>query len=339
MGNASKNGRYLGHLQREDPLYEYLQSQIAPQLGLHIPDACYRVFRFTDSQNVYLYEEKGGTVRWVAKFFKSWDPQHACRKGETEFNNLTFLRRLGFCNRPHYVVRPFGFNPSIDNVLVVEYLEGDSVSAVIDDAIHCGMVDRLFRKLKALACFLAVFHCRTAGEWSVDFRESLYYTARVLRSLEERWGLDRQCSDRLWSLGERWLQRSFMWEEPSVLVHGDATPSNFLFGKGMDVMAIDLERMQWADPVFDVGRLCGELKHVFLRCTGNPSAAEPYIGHFLREYCGHLEDREQAFSRITRRLPFYMGITLLRIARNSWITPDYRRSLVEEAINTLEARV
>jgi hypothetical protein len=30
-----------------------------------------------------------------------------------------------------------------------------------------------------------------------------------------------------------------------------------------------------------------------------------------------------------------MGLTLLRIARNSWISPDYRRWLIEEAKITL----
>jgi len=37
-----------------------------------------------------------------------------------------------------------------------------------------------------------------------------------------------------------------------------------------------------------------------------------------------------AFKSITRRTPFHMGITLLRIARNSWIDGDYRWRLVRE---------
>ena len=122
-----------------------------------------------------------------------------------------------------------------------------------------------------------------------------------------------------------------MWEDRAVLVHGDVTPSNFLIGRGHDVMAIDLERMQWADRVFDLGRLCGELKHFFFQAKGDPHAAEPFIGHFLWEYCCHFPDRMSAFRAITRRTPFYMGITLLRIARNSWIDQDYRWRLVQEA--------
>ena len=55
--------------------------------------------------------------------------------------------------------------------------------------------------------------------------------------------------------------------------------------------------------------------HFFLQNTGNKYAAEPFIGHFLWEYSCHFPDREQTFRSITRRVPFYMGITLLRIAR------------------------
>jgi hypothetical protein len=86
-----------------------------------------------------------------------------------------------------------------------------------------------------------------------------------------------------------------------------------------------------------VGRLSGELKHFFMQVTGDRWAAEPFIGHFLWEYCGHFPDRQDAFRSVTRRLPFYLGITLLRIARNSWIDWDYRRQLLEEAKENLRA--
>lgn len=331
-------GRYLGHLSHHDPLYGYLESQIIPQLGLSLPDAHYRVFQFIDSRDVYLYEEVHGGIRLVGKFFKSPDPVHARRTGETEFNNLVFLRHIGFSARPHYVVKPYGFNPCIDNLLVVEYLEGDSLSTIINRAIHHGRGNRLFRKLASLAHFLATLHRRTAGDCTVNFDESHQYMGRLLESLVEKRGLGREYSDEIRCQGETWRDRSCMWEDRAVLVHGDVTPSNLLFGRDGDVMAIDLERMKWADCVFDLGRLCGELKHMFFRSTGNLAAAEPFIGHFLWEYAGHFPDRERTFASITRRIPFYMGITLLRIARNSWIDQDYRRRLIHEAINILKAK-
>jgi hypothetical protein len=49
------------------------------------------------------------------------------------------------------------------------------------------------------------------------------------------------------------------------------------------------------------------------------------------EYCGPLPDRMSAFTSITRRTPLHMGITLLRIACNSWVDWEYRWRLVREA--------
>ena len=98
-----------------------------------------------------------------------------------------------------------------------------------------------------------------------------------------------------------------MWEDQKVIVHGDATPENFMFGNGLSVIAFDLERTKRADRVFDTGRIAGELKHFFMRATGNKDAAEPFIGHFLWEYACHFPNRASAFQSITGRTPFYMG--------------------------------
>jgi aminoglycoside phosphotransferase (APT) family kinase protein len=133
-----------------------------------------------------------------------------------------------------------------------------------------------------------------------------------------------------------WHDRACMWQDHQVLVHGDVTPPNFLFGDGPWVIGLDLERLKSTDRVFDLGRLTAEIKHFFMQYTGNKDLAEPFIGHFLWEYACHFPDHQSAFSAITSRLPFYMGLTLLRIARNSWITEDYRRRLLDEAKRTLE---
>ena len=93
--------------------------------------------------------------------------------------------------------------------------------------------------------------------------------------------------------------------------------------------------MKWADRVFDVGRIAGELQHAFLLATGDKYAAEPFIGHFLWEYACHFPDRRSAFTSVCGRVPFQMALTLLRIARNDWISPEYRHRLIEEARTTL----
>ena len=327
-------GIYLGHLSHGDPMYSYIQGHIAPQLGVNSSDAVYRVFKFTYSQSVYLYEEQQCKVRIVAKFHENHHPGLPLlpqKTGEKEYSDLLYVRSLGFTSTPHHVVRPLGYNPGIGNAPLMEALEGDRLCSVINNAIFQGNRNRLYRKLAALAHFLAALHNRTAGDWRVNHGETHDYAGKLIHSLVTKWGMGSEDSGELYFLRDKWQTKSCMWEDRAVLVHGDATPSNFLFGRDCHTMAIDFERMKWADRVFDLGRLCGELKHFFFRATGDAHAAESFIGHFLWEYCCHFPDRMRAFKSITRRTPFYMGITLLRIARNIWIDWEYRWRLVREA--------
>ena len=140
------------------------------------------------------------------------------------------------------------------------------------------------------------------------------------------------------NLCEEWSNKPVMWQDCEVLVHGDATPSNFFFGDDMHVITFDLERVQRTDRIFDVGRLCAELQHFFMRNTGNKYAAEPFIGHFLWEYCCHFPDREKSFEVISQRVPFYMGTNLLRIARNGYLDHNYRQMLISEAGECLRSK-
>jgi hypothetical protein len=332
-------GRYLGHLAQDDPLYSYMRDMVIPQLGVSSHHPVFRVFQPPNSRHVYLYEEEHSGARVIGKFHPDKRNSNLRRSqtGETEYNNLLFLRSLGFDAPPNYVVKPLGFNPAIGAALMVEYLDGELLGEVIYGAIHHSRHDRLYRKLSALAHFLASMHNRTAGDWHVNFDLSHAYMGRLLNSLIVKRGMGQEHSDELYRLREAWRYQGCMWEDRAVLVHGDVTPSNFLIGRGHNVMAIDLERMQWADRSFDLGRLCGELKHFFFQGTRDRHSAEPFIGHFLWEYCCNFPDRMTAFRAITRRTPFYMGITLLRIARNTWIDQDYRWRLVHEAKHILRA--
>ena len=128
-----------------------------------------------------------------------------------------------------------------------------------------------------------------------------------------------------------------MWQDQQVWLHGDATPANFLFGDGMDVAAIDLERMKRGDRMFDIGRVAGELQHAFMRDSGDRHRADPFIGHFLQEYSGHFPDRQWMFESVTARAPYYMALNLLRVARNDYIDADYSGRLVRQAKRLLRA--
>ena len=326
--------QYLGHLSSHDPLHAYLAQSVLPQIGAGVRhgSAEFRVFSMKDDK-VYLYEERNSCAQVVGKFFVSscHRPVDGMERMRREFDNLQLLRGYGLAGYPHHVVRPLGTNERLNSILVEEYAEGIPLSVYVTGAIHNGQSQSLFDKLTALAYFFATLHNRTAHKERVDFNQDCAYLDKLVRKLHSKrvigaWDVDEFCWWR-----DRWREKPRMWEDNQVLVHGDATPSNLLFGRGLSVIAIDLERMTRADRVFDLGRITGELQHYFLEATGSTHGAEPFIGHFLWEYACHFPDRSSAFRAVTGRLPFQMALTHLRIARNSWVSAHHRRRLVEEA--------
>ena len=121
-----------------------------------------------------------------------------------------------------------------------------------------------------------------------------------------------------------------------MLVHGDATPTNFIFHPEDGVTAIDLERMHPADGVYDVGMLAAELKHHFAWRRLQAHEAERFISHFFRAYCEGFPNPQKAFRAITQRNRFYMALGEVRIARNPWLSQAHRDWLIEEALRCLQ---
>lgn len=328
--------RYLGHLSIYDPLYDYLRWEIFPQIGCTGNDGI-RVFGTNGSNEVYIYEDRQTNKKVVGKFFYSerknnWE--QAERLLNREYHNINQFR--SYLTDSHYAARILGRNDLLNRLLVVEYCYGEPLDSVIMRCINNGEQEVLYEKLRALAWFLATVHNRSAQSNLVDFNYCHYYYHCILEGLQGILSTSKENSLR--NLGEEWRNDPHMWQDRTVLVHGDATPSNFFFGGGMYVITFDLERVKWTDRVFDVGRIAGELQHFFLRSTGNKYNAEPFIRYFLREYSWHFPDHVSAFQSITARVPFYMGTTLLRIARNSYLDWDYRKQLIREAKECLRRR-
>ena len=326
-------GEYSGHLSQNDPMFDYLRHEIFPQLGSDCSEGI-RVFQTNGSNAVYIYEDRKTAPCVVGKFFyseRNTDWELAQRRLDREYKNIkAFSSYLG---ENHYVAKVLGRNDSLNCLLVVEYCTGTPLDRIILESINTGNSGLLREKLTALADFLATVHNRSAGSEKVDFNETCRYYEGIVDNLKHQLSE----GDTAWflELGKRWRNDPVMWEDNRVLVHGDATPSNFFFGDGMYVISFDMERVRIADRCFDVGRIAGELHHFFMRTVGNRFAAEEFVGHFLWEYACRFPDREAAFNAITRRIPFYMGTTLLRIARNSYLEHDYRRALIEAGENCL----
>ena len=334
------NGTYVGYVAGEDPLYGFLSTIMHDRLKVRAAKPSFRVFQLSGSNEVYAYEEKSSGTKVICKFYGSrfgTDLDKAVCMARQEYEGLRTLRRYNLVGSPHHVIRPLGLSRDINGVLAVEHYSGEEFSHAIARATRHGDDAHLYWRLKALAYFLATQHNRTANGATVDFDPECRYFDAVVSRLRKAHRIGQRDIDELSGLRDRWRERPQMWQDRQVWLHGDATPANFLFGNGMDVAAIDLERMKRGDRIFDVGRVAGELQHAFMRDSGDWRRAEPFIGHFRWEYSGQFPDREQTFESITGRAPYYMALNLLRIARNGYIGQDYARRLVRQAKRMLQA--
>jgi hypothetical protein len=333
-------GKYIGYVQRDDQLYDYLNQTLRDRMGVHQANPAFRVFRFSGSNEVYGYEEKFSQAKFICKFFGKtfgWDNERAASTAYKEYDSLRTLRGFDLVGSPHHVIEPLGVNREINCVLVLEYYAGEQFSQAIRRCVVDGDCGHLYWRLKALGYYLATQHNRTANGHNVNFDSDCKYLDTLCNRLRRIHRIGQCDSDEILWLSDLWREQPKMWQDRQVWLHGDATPANFIFGGGMDVAAIDLERMKRGDRLFDVGRIAGELQHAFMLATGDKNRAEPFIGHFIWEYCCHFPDRQSAFNAITAKLPYYMAMNLLRIARNDYIANDFSGKLVAQAKELLRA--
>lgn len=323
---------YLGRLSHADPLYEILLSHVCSDVKnplFHVNRMC--------SHRVYKYTEEKTQTALVGKFFSLSDTkqERVCRiKGE--FENLNRIRSYGFDTYPNYVVKPISREEKIGLALTEEFITGKNLDHYLKKAIYEGKGYSLKNRLKKLAAFLHAFHTRTKTGDAVEIAFVVSYFLKILNKLLTQTVITGHDRKTYIKLMDKWSGKALLDGSGSVIVHGDATPTNFIFTGREEVVAIDLERMKNCDPVYDIGMICGELKHAFIWRTGNPYAAEPFIRHFLKSYSGHFPDSGRAFRKITCRNPFYMAMTELRIARNEYLHWDYRKRLAYEAMECLK---
>jgi aminoglycoside phosphotransferase (APT) family kinase protein len=320
-------GMYLGTLDHHDPLYEVLALRAYPKTRYPV----FHVHRMSGHHLVYRYSEQTTKSSVVGKFFRvNGANEHTLERIKGEYRNLVRLRELGLAAPPYSVVKPLCREEKIGLAVAEEFVEGKDLDYFLRRAVYNGATRALKHALWRLASFLHTMHERSAGASIARHEDVGAYFQRIVGKLQRQGVIDRGQGTWFLEQRDRWLSAPFMMAE-EVIVHGDATPTNFIFRGWDDVVAIDLERMRRSDRVFDVGMVCGELKHAFLWRAGDRYASEPFITGFLNGYAQHFRRPDEAFREITRRVPFYMALTELRIARNNWLQWDYRKRLTWEA--------
>jgi hypothetical protein len=325
------NKHYLGTLQHDDPLYEVLVSHVFTNVSaprIHVSKMA--------SGRVYQYTEEKTRAAIVGKFFQLHDnKQDRIYRIKSEYDNLEQIRSYGFDTFPHYVVRPINRDETIGLALTEEFICGKDLDYFLKKAIYEGKGKMLKEKLSKLAAFLFAFHDRTETNNIMQPDKVSSYFIRVVNKLLRQTVISDYEKRAYLKMMDMWMNSRMFQAVNDVIVHGDATPTNFLFTESGNVVAIDLERMKRSDPVYDIGMVCGELKHAFIWRTGNQYAAEPFIRYFLKEYTACFHDPKRAFWEITHRNPFYMAMTELRIARNEYLSWNCRKRLAHEATECL----
>jgi aminoglycoside phosphotransferase len=267
----------------------------------------------------------------VGKFFATYPPLASADLSlAREYDNYRQLPVLGLDNGRRLVPRLLGRCPANSLGLLLEAVPGPDLDHFILNACQHGDQDSLARSLEKLAQLLAVFHSRPIPASPVSPDSALAYLDKVLGQLQMAGLLTRGDFQAL-SAERAWWERRFRdFADVPALVHGDATPTNFIFPDGRAV-ALDLEKMRCGDRLWDLSWVAGELKHAWGWRTQGFAGAEGTISYFFRAYLTALPLDPALMTRVYSLNPFYMALAELRIARNLYLTWDYRRELVREA--------
>jgi tRNA A-37 threonylcarbamoyl transferase component Bud32 len=308
--------RYVNTLSPGNPFRDWLVHKVVG----HKPrnkQCMVKVFKYNSSHTVCKYQFEGEHFSVMAKFFSEPTGRlvnYNHRRGMMkEYRNLEKVASI------INVAKPLAVNKKYNCVLVTEYISGKPLSWYIKHE------DKLDERLASIAHMLRQLHDNTKSSYDKvnefkNFRE-------VLDHLK----LDHDTRESFSKLLGEWWYGSWLDRDCGCMVHRDVTPSNYIFHNGKPY-AIDFESSWYqAHPVRDLGILTAELKNEFERHKGGDRKAEPYIRNFLLEY----SKDEKDFTYITKVLPFFMSIGLLRSARIH--QGSHRNYLIKEARECLKA--
>jgi aminoglycoside phosphotransferase len=311
-----------------DPLAQALRQLVDPE-AFNSPSAGeIYVESLPASRQVLRFKLPEGAAV-VGKFFSAYPPEGSADLGlAREYDNYQQLPALGLNNG--LVPRLLGRWPQESLGLLLEAVPGPDLDNLIYTACSQGDSGALYRGLENLVHLLVFFHSRPVPPLPLSHDSALAYFDKVTGQLHAAGLLNREDCQALTEERDFWEIRFQDFPDRQVLVHGDATPTNFLFPDGRAV-ALDLEKMRIGDRLWDLSWVAGELKHAWGWRIQNFVGAEEAISHFFQAYLAATGVAPPFADRLYNLNPFYMALAELRIARNLYLTWDYRLKLVAEA--------
>ncbi|MGO8761351.1 MAG: phosphotransferase [Desulfobaccales bacterium] len=321
----------MNRLAEADPLARALRRLVGVEPGFRPAAGEVYVEPMPSSRQVLRFTFPEGDYAVVGKFFSAYPPQVSPDLSlAQEYHNYVQLPGLGLGNGGGQVPRLLGRWPQRSLGLLLEAVPGPDLDRLLLQACVHGEPAPLFRGLEKLAHLLAFFHSRPVPVLPVSPEPALAYLDKVAAQLLEGGLLTREDWQGLGRERDAWEARCQDFSDRQVLIHGDATPTNFLFPNG-GAVALDLERLRVGDRLWDLSWIAGELKHAWGWRTSDFIGSEEAIQYFFRMYLAAMQPDPALAYRLYGLNPFYMALAELRIARNLYLTRDYRRELVAEA--------
>jgi tRNA A-37 threonylcarbamoyl transferase component Bud32 len=277
------------------------------------------VFKFSStSHTVCRYRFRGEHYSVIAKFFA--EPSSELKDYDAHKAMMNEYRNLAKAGQFINVSRPIAIHSDFNCVLVTEYIKGKNILWYLDHREH------LYDILKSIALMLRRLHDNTHTYYNKEKEFANYH------HLLDQLGLDPKTREQFNELLGKWWYSPLIDRDYGCMVHRDVSPLNYIIRQGTP-FAIDMESC-WhhANSIRDVGTLCAEMKNYFQLNCESGNKAEPYIGHFL----WHYSRSEKEFRQISRTLPFFMSIGLLRPAR-LYRHSAYYNDLLKEALKCLKA--
>lgn len=314
-------------LRKPDPVLAHIETTFWEQ---ETAPAHWLAARLSPAVHVYCEEATGWKI--VAKFHVSKTGKDAGHHAEREF--CVTQRAWDYLSSDHRyrAVQPLA---SRQGVLFLEYVDGLTLEDKI--AVRRSRPGALNHSLEAAANLLATLHVTSSRPQSEpDFAAAVAYAHKVLDNLATYGVLQNHPSvqNEMERIVERWNRDQIMWQYRAALNHGDATSSNFIFPPEGGVVAIDWERSGFADPAADLGRLMAEVTHAVNQQGGNFAEGHRYARRLGEAYARFLP-QEWEQQALLHRARFYEATSILRIARNGWLSRKDRLALVLQAFALL----
>lgn len=284
------------------------------------------------SKAVYLYREM--RTRWtvIVKYYAPKTGQKAEKHASRELSCIQRVHSIGLSSGSLRAIQALD---AWRGILFLEYIEGLTLADAV--AVRQSRPGELVIGIKQVSALLARLHSATLSQdLEIPPTRAVDETIKYIDELE-RWGILEQESDIAASLRfatRNWSERLFIPQNVAALTHGDATTTNFILPPDGGAVAIDWERMAPRDAAFDIGRLAAEVSHTIRQQGGRGTEVAYLIDHIYETYLRErpaISDTQSFIGRVR----FYRASSLLRIARNGWVSRQDRMGLVAEALSLL----